>query len=195
MRRWGEPRRSSCCCSVSDRNLHPELKNAPVLFWGWSAAASFSTTFAERYPERTVAFIRYHTRLRGLPVDMRVLKDIPALLIAGGKDETAATEDAETLWKGGRAAAAPWTFAIEPDAPHSSEEIFVSPHDMIVPWIAAVVSQRVATDGGRLRRVAGKSGCLGSNRTGEVASQATFPGPDVESSCCPMRPRRADGGL
>src|SRR4030095_9410054 len=109
---------------LGEDSRHKELRGAPLLFWGWSAAASFGTTFAALYPERPVAFVRYHTHMRGLSLDMKVLKSIPALLIAGRKDERAGTEDAETLWKSGRSSGAPWTFAIEPDAPHVSEEIF-----------------------------------------------------------------------
>jgi hypothetical protein len=36
------------------------------------------------------------------PVDVKALSNIPALLIAGGSDEPAGTEDAETFWKHGR---------------------------------------------------------------------------------------------
>lgn len=101
---------------------HEELKNAPLVLWGWSAPASFGTTFAELYPGRTVAFIRYHTHRRGMPMNMKVLRFVPALLIAGSKDEQAGTADAEELWKSGRSVGAPWTFAVEPRAIHASEE-------------------------------------------------------------------------
>lgn len=172
---------------IGEESARRELKDAPMLFWGWSQAASFGTTFAELYPERTVAFIRYHTHLRGLPAEMKVLRNIPALLIAGGKDETAGTEDAETFWKRGRSAGAPWTFAIEPDATHgSSEEIFdQSAHEFLIPWMAAVVRQRVAPGTPRLRPVADDSGWLGNNQTAEIAPHATLPGPKVEASWLP----------
>jgi hypothetical protein len=157
---------------LGEESAHSELKDAPLLLWGWSATASFGTTFAALYPERTVAFIRYHTHLRGLQVNMKALRNIPALLIAGGKDETAGTENAETLWKSGRSAGAPWTFAIEPAATHGSEESVVSSHALIIPWIAAVVAQRLEPGGTRLRPVVQDSGWFGDHKSLEVAPHA-----------------------
>jgi hypothetical protein len=94
---------------LGEESAHQELKDAPLLLWGWSAAANFATTFAELHPERTAGFIRYARHLRGLSPNVKALRSIPALLIAGGKDEQAGTEDAETFWKSVRSAGAPWT--------------------------------------------------------------------------------------
>jgi len=172
--------------TLAVESSHPELKSAPIVFWGWSSAASFGTTFAERYPERTIAFIRYHTHRQGLPVDMTILKNIPALLIAGGKDQPARNVDAEALWKLGRSVDAPWTFAIEPEAAHASEEAFKSTQDkLIIPWIEAVVSQRVAAPNARLRAIPVAAGVLGNNRTGAVVAYATFPDSKIDASWLP----------
>jgi len=170
---------------LAQESSHPELKDTPMVFWGWSAAASFGTTFAELYPDRTIGFIRYHTHLRGLPVDMKVLTKIPALLIAGGKDETAGIEDAETLWKMGRSVGAPWTFAIEPNASHFNEEVFVSTQELIFPWISAVVSQRVTSGSIPLRDVIDASGLLGNTHNGQITPYATFQGVKTEASWLP----------
>jgi hypothetical protein len=159
---------------LGEDSAHKELKDAPLLLWGWSATASFGTTFAELYPERTVAFIRYHTHRRGLQADLKVLRNIPALLIAGGKDQTAGTEDAETLWKSGRSAGAPWTFAIEPDAPHVSEKIFEASQALMIPWIEAVLAQRLEPGSVRLRPVTQEGGWLGNNQSAETVPHAAF---------------------
>lgn len=170
---------------LGEDSAHQEVKDAPLLLWGWSASASFGTTFAELHPERTIAFIRYHTHLRGLPANMKVLRNVPALLIAGGKDEQAGTEDAETLWKNGRSDGAPWTFAVERGATHADEPTVVSSHDLIMPWIAAVLRLRLAPGGTGLRPITSESEWLGNNRTGEIAPQATFPGNKGEASWLP----------
>jgi hypothetical protein len=172
---------------LGDESAHREMKDAPLLFWGWSNAASFGTTFAEQYPDRTAAFIRYHTHLRGLPVNMKVLKNIPALLIAGGKDETAGTDDAASLFRGGRSGGAPWTFAIEPDATHGSSEdtFFRSGKELIIPWIEAVLRQRVAPDSTKLRPIANDTEWLGDNETGEVAPRIAFSGSRTGASWLP----------
>lgn len=170
---------------VGEQSAHLELKDAPLLLWGGSAGAGFGTTFAQRYPERTVAFIRYHTHLRGWLPNIDVLKDIPGLIIAGGKDETAGTEDAERFWKNGRSAGAPWTFAVEPGATHRDDQTLVSSQQLIVPWVAAVLRQRLAPGNMRLRPVTEKSGWLGNHLKTEVAPYATFPDPKAEASWLP----------
>jgi len=166
---------------------HLEVRDAPVVFWAWSSAASFGTTFAELYPERTVAFVRYHTHLRGLPADIQVLRKIPALLIAGGKDDNAGTDDATTLFKSGRSARAPWTFAIEPNATHGdSEEIFMqSSEDLIFPWVVGVIRQRVVPGSSKLRPVTDDGGWLADNQSAEIAPYSGFPHAKTEASWLP----------
>lgn len=170
---------------LGEQSAHSELKAAPLLLWGGSAGAGFVTTFAELHPERTVAFIRYHAHLRGWSPNIKVLKGIPGLLIAGGKDETAGTEDAERLWKIGRSAGAPWTYAVEPGATHRDDQTLVTSQQLIIPWIAAVLRQRLGPGSMRLRPVTENSGWLGNNHTTEVAPYATFPGPKPEASWLP----------
>jgi len=170
---------------LAEDSAHKELKHAHLLLWGWSATASFATTFAELYPERAVAFIRYHTHLRGLSPDLTVLKNIPGLFIAGGKDELAGTEDAEIFWKRGRSARAPWTFAIEPRATHASEEAVVTSHQLILPWIAAVVRLRTASPGEPLRPLSDDGAWLGNQRTADAALHETFLGTQNAASWLP----------
>ena len=170
---------------LGDQSAHPELKDAPLLLWGGSAGAGFGTTFAELYPARTVAFIRYHAHLRGWSPNMKVLKDIPGLLIAGSKDETAGTEDAERLWKKGRSAGAPWTFAVEAGATHRDDQTLLSSQQLIIPWIAAVLRQRLGPGSMRLRPVVEHNGWLGNNHTTDVSPYAAFPGPKREASWLP----------
>jgi hypothetical protein len=76
---------------------HQELREAPMVLWGWSVGAAFSSSFAQLHPERVAAFIRYHIHRRGVPVDLEIVGSIPALLMAGGKDQAAGFEDAQEL--------------------------------------------------------------------------------------------------
>lgn len=172
---------------IARESGHLEVKDAPMVFWGWSSAASFGTTFAELYPKRTVAVVRYHTHLRGLPADIDTLRNIPALLIAGGKDENAGTDDAAALFKRGRSVRAPWTIAIEPDATHGDSEkiLMQSGEDLIFPWIAAVVRQRVEAGSTRLRLVRDDGDWLGDNQNVEIATYSSFPRGKTEASWLP----------
>lgn len=170
---------------LAEESGHRELTDARLLFWGHSAAGPFGTTFAAMHPDRTIAFVRYHSRERNKPVDLSIAKHIPALLLAGGKDTNAGVDDAETLWKSGRSVGAPWTFVVEPDAPHGSEEYLKKANDLVIPWIAAVLRQRLSPDGATLRAVTDGSAWMGNNRTGDIASAETFSGSKAEASWLP----------
>ena len=129
----------------------PELRQAPLLFWAHSAGGGVGPAFAARYPARTVGFVQYHTG-SGLVVDPADLKAIPALHLKGGLD-TSVLGDAELLWRAGRAAGAPWTFSLDPDATHGGEEPFVRSQLLTIPWMQAVLRLRVPADGGALRPI------------------------------------------
>jgi hypothetical protein len=171
---------------LGNESGHRELKDASLLFFGWSATASFGTSFAEVHPERTIAFIRYHTHRRGMNSNLDALKKIPALIIAGGKDETAGVEDAEALWASGRAVGAPWTFAIEPNSNHGDEDVLSKTvDDLITPWIAAVLRDRLAAKTTKLKTLAENTGYLGDNQTAQTTPYATFSGAKPTASWLP----------
>jgi pimeloyl-ACP methyl ester carboxylesterase len=135
---------------------HVELRNAPLLFWGHSAAGPFGTTFALRHPERTIAFVRYHSGVGGLPNDLSALQRIPGLFLqAAGdiKDNPSAFTQLEAEWKRARVAGAPWTLGIEPDAVHQSPSDVKKANAVLIPWIAAILKMRLQPNGQGLRDV------------------------------------------
>jgi hypothetical protein len=164
---------------------HQELKVAPMLLWGHSAGGSFGATFAALHPGRTIAFVRYHTHQRGLPLDMKVVTQIPALLFAGRNDETAGVEDIQELWMSGRSMGAPWTFALRSDAPHRSVEALKKANDLAIPWITAVIRQRVTPSGTGLRPVSDSAAWIGDHKTLEIASHGSFSGSKTDASWLP----------
>jgi hypothetical protein len=171
---------------LGNESGHRELKEAPLLFFGWSATASFGTSFAEVHPERTIAFIRYHTHRRGMTANLDILKKIPALMIAGGKDETAGVEDAQALWTSGRAVGAPWTFAIEPNSDHGDEDILHNTvDDLVTPWIAAVIRDRLPPNTTKLKPLVENTAYLGDNQTAQTTTYATFSGAKPTASWLP----------
>lgn len=150
-----------------------EVSNSPLVFWGHSSAGRFGTTFSATYPERTVAFVRYHSGSAGAD-NLPSLDEIPGLFIVGGKDEVAARggpsaqRNAQDLWERGRGVAAPWTLAFEPLAVHADFEDVKRAHTLVLPWLAAVIRQRVAGDGSPLRVIGTSQGWSGNIRTGEI---------------------------
>jgi pimeloyl-ACP methyl ester carboxylesterase len=167
---------------LGEESGHRELADAPVLLWGNSRTGHFVATFAALHPQRTIAFVQYHTGGPGL--EMNGLREIPALLleakgdIATNKSQAQWPADffSETGWKRGRAAGAPWTFGIEPNASHINEKDLPVANALVIPWIAAVLQQRLSPGGKALRVVSGASGWLGDLNTHEIAPLDTFVG-------------------
>lgn len=176
---------------LASESPYRELNDIPLAFWGYSAAAGFGATFAELYPERTLAFIRYHTHQRGIPINVNVTRNIPALFMAGGKDTTAGVEDAETVWKTGTAAGAPWTFVVEPNVPHSfidakaNVEFLTTSNQLMIPWLSAVIRQRAPHDRRAMRRIEPAAGWIADNRTGEISPAAKYAGAQLEGNWLP----------
>ena len=118
-------------------------------------------------------------------INLKVVTRIPALFLAGDKDETAGVEDTQDLWKNGRSAGAPWTFAVEPGATHDSLESLKKANDLMIPWITAVVREHVPPDNGTLRVVTETSAWMGNNRTADVALYSSFSASKFEASWLP----------
>ncbi len=58
----------------------------------------------------------------------------------------------------------------------------------MIPWITAVVRQRLSPEGATLAVVNDGSAWMGNNRTGEVAPYNTFTGSKLEASWLPDEP-------
>ena len=170
---------------LAEESGRPELKDVPVLLWGHSAAGSFGITFAALHPGRTIAFVRWNSHLRELPVAIEDVMAIPALMIAGEKDGVAGVEDTRDLWMKGRSAKAPWTLAVQPGAPHGSTKSLQRSKELLLPWIAAVLRARTPSGGSGLRSVSDASGWLGSHETAEVAAYDRFAGTKLKASWFP----------
>lgn len=154
---------------------HPELTQAPFVFWGHSAAGPFGAGFAALHPQRTIAFIRYHSGPLG-GGEVPSMARVPALFFVGGEDTATAApggwsngvEGAKALWQFGRSGKAPWTFALDPKADHASKEALTRANGLLIPWLTAIVRQRLG-DGGHISDIPERMGRVGNIDTGEVA--------------------------
>ena len=154
-----------------------ELADVPFLFWGWSSAAGFGPSFALLHPDRTVAFIRYHSHMRGLPNGMQTAKEIPALIFVGGQDDPALVEDSTTMFSRGRAVGAPWAIVSRAAVPHQIRAADIEAASRLtMPWVTAVVNGRLG-DGVRLQAMPTSEGWLGDETTGRIVRV-----PDAEPS-------------
>lgn len=168
---------------LGDEARHPEFARVPLVVFGFSAAGRFASSFAAWQPDRVIGFVRYHSPGRPL---LTSIQRVPALLIAGEKDNPAPRDDTPNLWKAGRAAGAPWTIAIEPEAEHPmAAPVVARANDLMIPWITAVIRLRVPQLGRRLRPIDPQAGWLGNTDTLEVAPIETFLGSRANANWLP----------
>ena len=170
---------------LAQESERPELGDVPFLFWGHSAAGTFGITYAALHPQRTIAFVRYNSHLRRLPVAMDVLTEIPGLLFAGERDQVAGVDDTRSLWRRGRSTDAPWTFAVQPGGPHGSAEFMKTANALLIPWLRAIVQARLLPGSSGLRALSDTSGWLGNQETAEVAASRGFSESRAEASWLP----------
>jgi dienelactone hydrolase len=166
---------------LAEESGHKELTSAPLLFWGHSAAGGAAETFANKFPDRILASVLYHSAGGG-GTPIKAATQIPTLIINGGKDTTVPPNGPEDFWKRGRTVGAPWTFVVEPDATHG--DLTKNAPDLMVAWIKAVARQRLALEGTTLRAIT-EAGWIGDHRTGETAPAAAFTGSKTDASWLP----------
>ena len=134
---------------LSVASAHPELASASIGMFGFSAAGVLALTVAEAMPERVSAVVTYaagsgHLELRNITANA-ALQQVPLLLLANGDDTESGTTSSERFFEMGRAAGAPWTFAVQPRVGHCCT-VSVSP--LLVAWMSSVVPLRLRSAGG-----------------------------------------------
>jgi hypothetical protein len=72
-------------------------------------------------------------------------------------------------------------------SPNPSESLKKA-NDLFLPWITAVLAQRVSASDPTLRVVTDRAAWMGSNRTGQVTSYDVFPQSKLEASWLPDEP-------
>ena len=76
---------------------HDELRTVPLLFLGPPRQAALGPRSPCYIQHALIGVVRYKSHSRDLPIDVASLRTIPALLLAGGDDQVAGTEDAQKL--------------------------------------------------------------------------------------------------
>lgn len=169
---------------------HQELASAPLLFWGHSAAGNVGPAFTLSQPQRTIAFVLYQSAAMlsvRTDADIRAVSQVPALIIEGMTAPDVA-DASKNLWRRGRAAGAPWAFALQSDAPHGSEEYRIKANNLLIAWMNAVLRLRLSREGPRLRTINDDAAWLGLSEAGDIATSGTFAGAKAQSNWLPDEP-------
>ena len=156
----------------ASRASHPEMENAPLVFWGMSAGGQFNYEFAAWKPERVAAFVVNKGGIYYTALTARATRDVPALLFIGGKDLDSRINIITGLFSLNRRGGALWALAEEPGAAH----IVGRSRDMAIIFFDDVLPTRLgAAVGAPLRALDEKSGFLGDVKTKDIRAESTDP--------------------
>jgi dienelactone hydrolase len=148
------------------RSDHPELKTAPLIFWGMSAGGQFNYEFACWKPERTLAFVVNKGGVYYTALASEETRKVPGLFIVGEKDLVFRNEIIEGIFAINRRFDAIWTFAIQPGAEH----IVGKSKELALKYFNSVIELRLPEPGTaqkgpiQLNALTNESGLLGDPR-------------------------------
>lgn len=155
----------------------PELVQAPILPFGYSAGGGRSISFAITYPERTIGIYAYKPVTGNFQdQDWEKLRDIPTFVHFGELDSDVGGTIPEQFGPN-REAGAIWAAGIEKGVGHE----FDPPTEFMITWMEEMVISRipdVVTPGTipALNMITEQSGWIGDLNTFEISSHAEFQG-------------------
>lgn len=125
---------------LSELSGRPELKKAPLAFWGLSAGSNVSARYCVFFPERAAAFASSTgTFGPGGEISAKT-QEVPMLFAIGGTDNPDWVKDSLANAQRGQGKA-PWTVALQKTQGHGIGKSM----DVIVPFLLATVKQRLGT--------------------------------------------------
>lgn len=120
----------------AEKSGHPEVENAPLIFWGHSAGGQFNYEFACWKPERVIAFIVNKGGVYYTEEPSPETRRVPALFFVGAKDADSRINNITKFFHGGRDKGALWALAVEPNAGHElggTRELAMRFFETIIP--------------------------------------------------------------
>ncbi len=147
---------------LAGQSGHPELSNAPLVFWGVSAGGQFSYEFACWRPERTIAFVLNKGGIYYTALAPKAAREVPGILFIGGKDSPFRNGIINGIFSMNRRANALWALAVEPNAGHEIAKSL----EMSEAYFDELIPLRLPLEpGGALRPLSLESGYLGDLNT------------------------------
>jgi poly(3-hydroxybutyrate) depolymerase len=163
------------------RTRHPELANAPLLFWGMSAGGQFDYEFAAWKPERVIAFVVNKGGIYYTALTPRATRAVPALLFIGGKDLESRVNTITGLFALNRRGGALWALTEEPSAAH----VVGRSRDLALIFFDDVLPLRLDAESGPLKPLDEKTGFVGDYHTRTIAPMGASPLPSYPTAWLP----------
>jgi predicted esterase len=164
---------------LSRRSNHPEIKEAPLAMWGYSAGGQFNYNFTSLTPERVIAFVAVKGAYYDAPTDSRS-RSVPALFFIGEKDEAIRVRNITDVFETNRRQGAPWCVAIVPNEGHGIGKTV----DFALSFFDAVIPQRLDHKGG-LRVLNQSTAWLGNVTSHEIAAASSYSQPASDAVWLP----------
>lgn len=173
--------------SLASRTEHPELAEAPLLLWGFSAGGELNYELVAWKPERVVAFVVNKGGIYYSALVSEAARKVPGILFVGGKDLEYRTSTIMGLFAVNRRAGALWALAEEPDVAHvpgRSQDIARIFFEDVLPL--RLPAEEPTPDGSRaLRPMAEAEGLVGDLKTGTFRRRADAAQPDHPTAWLP----------
>lgn len=119
---------------------HPELTNAPVVLYGFSAAGVLTATLTDAYPSRVLGAITYAAGSAHYDLDDLIVSDgaahVPMLVLANAQDPSSGTQRSYSLFQRGWARGAPWAFAVQNQTAHCCT---LTTRNILITWVTALL--------------------------------------------------------
>jgi hypothetical protein len=124
---------------------HPELAQANVVLFGFSAAGVLAATTANYKPHRVIGVIAYDGASTQQQLNTVVAtaeaREIPFLVLSNDQDTSAGTSRDEMFFAQGWKQGAPWGYAVQHGVGHCCA---ITTKPLILPWIAVVTTLRIS---------------------------------------------------
>lgn len=172
----------------------PELRRAPFILLGFSGTGPLSARLVNDNPQRTLAAILSapgHFPPQGMDILSlsKQAQEVPELILAGGADDRSGTYLPYDYFLRHRKLGAPWTFALQNNAPHCCT---ANATPLMLAWLTAVLTQRLPrTPGAPLRRVSHTGNWLGFTQTADTAVRDSFGHTTFNATQVSIRPASA----
>lgn len=125
---------------------HPELTNAPVILYGFSAAGVLTATLTNAYPSRVLGAISYAAGSAHYDLDDLVVSTgathVPALVLANAQDDKSGTQRSYSFFQRGWIQGAPWAFAVQNTTDHCCT---LTTRSLMIAWITALLQAQTTT--------------------------------------------------
>lgn len=170
---------------LSTQSKHSELKQAPLLLWGFSAGGEFNYELTCWKPERVIAFVMNKGGIYYSSLAPDAAREVPGLLVTGSKDLDSRTNAIKGIYEMNRRFGAVWCYANDPLVAHDEG---TSPQ-LAQLFFSKIMALRVVGKAQKdgeivLQAIPATSGYLGSSQK-ESYYPATKAGADPNASWLP----------